>query len=375
MALETSTFHMDQSPRVNSFTHCHQRRFQGALLQLNKLLVSLARATAENGTDGDGNALLSETSTSSTIASPSTQPSPPIHGEEHESTNIANTDDSEDVIDLSQPAPIRNECSINSVKIPTDNNLVLLIGSDTRQRMASSFEDMDTERKLTQWQISWGYCLVKGVPVTPEATKKLLERIAFIRETHYGGFWDFTSDLTFKDSAYTDEALDAHTDNTYFSDPARLQLFHLLEHTGGEGGTTLLVDGFYAAYRMLVERPRSVEALTDYAHPWHSSGNEDVSIQPYRYFPVFEREPTNARLLRIRWNNYDRAAKIDWTPTMAMQWYGAARYWNAIIRRENQTQKWLQLEPGTALLFDNWRMLHGRSAFTGKRRMCGGYKS
>lgn len=74
-------------------------------LEKNKRLQ--ARATAENGTDGDGNALLSETSTSSTIASPSTQPSPPIHGEEHESTNIANTDDSEDVIDLSQPAPIR----------------------------------------------------------------------------------------------------------------------------------------------------------------------------------------------------------------------------------------------------------------------------
>lgn len=25
------------------------------------------------------------------------------------------------------------------------------------------------------------------------------------------------------------------------------------------------------------------------------------------------------------------------------------------------------------LVFDNWRMLHGRSQFTGKRRMCGGY--
>lgn len=25
------------------------------------------------------------------------------------------------------------------------------------------------------------------------------------------------------------------------------------------------------------------------------------------------------------------------------------------------------------LVFDNWRVLHGRSAFTGKRRMCGGY--
>jgi trimethyllysine dioxygenase len=24
-------------------------------------------------------------------------------------------------------------------------------------------------------------------------------------------------------------------------------------------------------------------------------------------------------------------------------------------------------------VFDNWRVLHGRSAFTGNRRMCGGY--
>jgi len=24
-------------------------------------------------------------------------------------------------------------------------------------------------------------------------------------------------------------------------------------------------------------------------------------------------------------------------------------------------------------VFDNWRILHGRAAFTGKRRMCGGY--
>ena len=34
-------------------------------------------------------------------------------------------------------------------------------------------------------------------------------------------------------------------------------------------------------------------------------------------------------------------------------------------------QYWFQLKPGRMLLFDNWRVLHGRAAFTGKRRMCG----
>ncbi len=31
------------------------------------------------------------------------------------------------------------------------------------------------------------------------------------------------------------------------------------------------------------------------------------------------------------------------------------------------------LEPGNILTFDNWRLLHGRSAFTGYRQLCGGY--
>lgn len=50
----------------------------------------------------------------------------------------------------------------------------------------------------------------------------------------------------------------------------------------------------------------------------------------------------------------------------------------------NQEQHWVNLFSyflyhfkapcwSLQLVFDNWRMLHGRSAFTGKRRMCGGY--
>ena len=32
-----------------------------------------------------------------------------------------------------------------------------------------------------------------------------------------------------------------------------------------------------------------------------------------------------------------------------------------------------RLEPGTALLFDNWRVLHGRLAYRGHRRLAGAY--
>ncbi|KAJ5122395.1 Trimethyllysine dioxygenase [Penicillium atrosanguineum] len=234
---------------------------------------------------------------------------------------------------------------------------------------------MSKDASVLEWLENiwkWGFCFVKGVPVDPESTKTLIERIAFIRHTHYGGFWDFTADLTFKDTAYTNEFLGAHTDNTYFTDPARLQLFHLLSHTDGDGGASLLVDG-YAAARQLRERyPQSYQALIRYRHPWHASGNEDVCIQPSSRAPVLSVHPDMNTVYQVRWNNYDRAPKSDWNINQQQAWYKAAARYNKILQETNR-QIWRQLEPGTALIFDNWRMLHGRSEFTGKRRMCGGY--
>ncbi|KAJ6187061.1 hypothetical protein N7519_001969 [Penicillium mononematosum] len=215
-----------------------------------------------------------------------------------------------------------------------------------------------------------GFCFVDDVPINPEATQYLIERIAFIRNTHYGGFWDFTADLTFKDTAYTNEFLGAHTDNTYFTDPARLQLFHLLSHTEGSGGENLLIDGFAAAHQLRCESQEDYAQLVYHRQPWHASGNEDICIQPSAMAPVFSMHPDMNKMYQIRWNNYDRAPKTNWSVSEQTSWYRAARHYNEILQTR---EMWTKLKPGSALIFDNWRMLHGRSQFTGKRRMCGGY--
>ncbi|KAF8245309.1 Trimethyllysine dioxygenase [Wilcoxina mikolae CBS 423.85] len=235
---------------------------------------------------------------------------------------------------------------------------------------------MESDEGVALWTAKiykYGFCYVNGVPLTPEATKALIERIAFIRETHYGGFWEFTADLAKKDTAYTNLALGVHTDTTYFTDPAGLQLFHLLEHSGGSGGQSILVDGFRAAKMLREENPQAYKVLSNVRIPAHASGNPDSSIQPYAPFPVMNHHPVNGELVQIRWNNDDRATMDRWDDLNDVEmFYDAARAWNAILKRKG-TEYWEQLKPGRALIFDNWRVLHGRSAFTGKRRMCGGY--
>jgi trimethyllysine dioxygenase len=229
----------------------------------------------------------------------------------------------------------------------------------------------DTIRLLRNIR-KYGFCYVDDTPFKgSQDTKALLEKIAFIRETHYGGFYDFTADLASKDTAYTNIALEAHTDTTYFSDPAGLQAFHLLSHTEGSGGASLLVDGFKAANELHATDREAYNILSTVNIHAHASGNDGISIQAYRGFPVLEHDPATGDLLRVRWNSSDRAS-IELPIDQVETWYDAARKFDAILKKK-ENEYWEQLVPGRVLIFDNWRMLHGRSEFTGKRRICGGY--
>ncbi|KAH0371821.1 Trimethyllysine dioxygenase, partial [Aureobasidium melanogenum] len=235
----------------------------------------------------------------------------------------------------------------------------------------NSIMEADGVAEWTRQINVYGLSFVKDCPIDPEATEKLLEKIGPIRETHYGGFYDFTSNMASKDTAYTSLALEAHTDTTYFTEPAGLQMFHMLSHTDGSGGESLLVDGFAAARQLYAEDKEAYRILSTVGIWAHASGNEDVSIQPHVCVPVLFHDPVLGHLVQVRWNNSDRAA-IEAPSDMIDKWYEAARKFNAILN-DPQNQYWTQLEPGMPLIFDNWRVLHGRSVFTGKRRMAGGY--
>ena len=211
--------------------------------------------------------------------------------------------------------------------------------------------------------------------VDPNPTKDLLEQIGPIRNTHYGGFYDFTADLSSKDTAYTSQHLPPHNDTTYFSEPSRLQAFHLLSHTDGEGGETQLVDGFRVAKELSARERQVLRAVQLHAH---SSGNENVSIVGEK-FSVLDYDDSEM-IKCVRWNNDDRCRfapeAMRSGADLIEEWYSAAQRWNELVNTQHP-EWWIEfkLQPGMLLIFDNWRVLHGRSSFTGKRRMCGAYIS
>lgn len=220
----------------------------------------------------------------------------------------------------------------------------------------------------------FGFSFVNNVPVTTEATEELATRIGFIRETQYGKFWDFTSNMAKGDTAYTDLALSAHTDNTYFTDPAGLQMFHMLSHTEGSGGASLLVDGFYAASILRDLHPESYELLTRIPVPAHAAGEEGCLYRssPPLGYPVLSVDRSSGALYQVRWNNDDRSVLGHVGGDELEKLYEAMRIWNRLLKISD-SEYWVQLTPGTVVIMNNHRVLHGRSAFTGRRRMCGAY--
>lgn len=103
------------------------------------------------------------------------------------------------------------------------------------------------------------------------------------------------------------------------SDPCGLQLFHLLSHTEGTGGTTLLVDGFYVASILQKQDPELYHLLSTVPVPAHAAGEEDNFYSAER--PVLGLDGYTEELRSVRWNNDDRSVVKSVPPGKMMRWY------------------------------------------------------
>ena len=212
----------------------------------------------------------------------------------------------------------------------------------------------------------YGFALASGVPPTLEATEQLVKRIGYVRETIFGGMWDFTANLAFKDTAYTSASIGPHTDGTYSIDSPGYQLFHCLQFDGS-GGDSTLVDGFKVAEQIRERDPIAFQVLSTVKVPAQYLGD---GVHLRAEHPIIELDH-NGDLLQVAYNNYDRAPFRLPTPRMNA-FYRALKLFNQLIN-DPSNEITMRLEPGTALLFDNWRTLHGRREYQGYRRLCGAY--
>ena len=211
-----------------------------------------------------------------------------------------------------------------------------------------------------------GGCLVEGAQPSVQGTENFVRLVGYPRESIFGGMWTFGNTGEFSDSAYSSDALPLHTDGTYTFDPPGWQVFQCMEYDG-TGGDSVLADGFAHVRALQAASLSRYQALCDISviGEYHGDG-----VHLRASHPVVT-EASSGRLRRVMFNNADRAP-FRRSFDEVRRFYDAYRDLGHRFAAPGAS-KHCALRPGTILVVDNWRVLHGRTAFTGKRVMAGAY--
>ncbi|MEL6356962.1 MAG: TauD/TfdA family dioxygenase, partial [Bacteroidota bacterium] len=223
-----------------------------------------------------------------------------------------------------------------------------------------------------------GFTHLKDVPNESGTVLKLVELFGYVRETNFGKFYDVISKQDPENLADTGLALAPHTDNPYRKLTPTIQLLHCLQ-ADTEGGETILMDGFFLAELLRFEQPYFFRLLSKYAvqfrytTPIFDLFNEARVIELDFTGATFELDSHAAEVLgrdqllveqkikSIKFNNRS-IQPFQLSDATMLPFYQAYQHFEGLLHKE-EYQLCFKLQAGEAIIYDNERVLHGRTAF------------
>jgi alpha-ketoglutarate-dependent taurine dioxygenase len=207
----------------------------------------------------------------------------------------------------------------------------------------------------------FGLAFLSGAGSDPDALERIVARFGFIRETNYGRMFTVRAKPQPENLAFTDRALELHTDNPYRDPCPTLQLLHVVEADDAGGGESLFVDGFAHAEALRARDPEAFALLA--SQPVGFAYAEASGARLQMRAPVLELDADGAvRAVRVN----HRSLVAPALPAERMEaWYAAyLDYVRALHAPDAAYAR--RLAAGDVVLFDNRRVLHGRRAVLGR---------
>jgi gamma-butyrobetaine dioxygenase len=207
----------------------------------------------------------------------------------------------------------------------------------------------------------FGLALLSGAGAEPQMLERVVARFGFVRETNYGRMFTVRAKPDPENLAFTDRALELHTDNPYRDPCPTLQLLHVIEADDAGGGESLFVDGFAHAEALRGRDPAAFELLA--SQPVDFAYADAPGARWAARAPVLELNAAG-EVAAVRVNH--RALAVPRLPAGRMEaWYAAyLDYVGALHVAEAAYGR--RLAAGEVVLFDNRRILHGRRAVLGR---------
>ena len=227
--------------------------------------------------------------------------------------------------------------------------------------------DAATRLEMFEQIASTGFTVIDQVPVEHDQIENFAAVFGFIRQTHYGRVFDLISKPQKRILAETSHAIRPHTDEQFRAPVPDLFMMHCLQASECGGGASILVDGFMAANRLREQNREQFDLLTRIPIPHRRFLVDDVDdIALSAAWPSIELDH-HGDIVAVHINERTMAP-LDTEEKLIEPVYRALRSLLDLVYAPEACIHY-RLEAGQAVVLDNHRVMHARTAFNGRRHI------
>lgn len=213
----------------------------------------------------------------------------------------------------------------------------------------------------------YGICFVRNVATHQGALEAFAQSFGPLLETNYGRMFEIIvdPDESQKSVANSQIALIPHTDDAYQYAPPGIIFFHCLIARADGGGQSTFVDGFQIAEVLRQEDEEAFKLLCRYDVPFQKYYCDELRRTRGECIDMQFRSPvfcldSGGHLKGVRISNLF-PAPLDLPEEIIEPFYAAYR---KLMQLYTDQKYYLKhgLQSGELVMFDNHRVLHGRTA-------------
>ncbi|MDT0502594.1 MULTISPECIES: TauD/TfdA family dioxygenase [unclassified Halomonas] len=214
-----------------------------------------------------------------------------------------------------------------------------------------------------------GYIVLYGVPTDPERILQVGSHFGYVKETNFGRYFEVYSRPSGNDLAYRSVALGPHTDNPYRDPVPGIQLLHCLVNET-TGGLSTLADSLKVLEQLRQEMPDGYELL------------KQIPVR-FRFVDAGTRLVTQRTMIQTDDDGHPTGVhyspRLDALPLLSdaqTRLFHRARQRLGELLADPAYEVRFALGAGELMLFDNSRVLHGRTSYDsneGHRHLQGCY--
>ena len=225
-----------------------------------------------------------------------------------------------------------------------------------------------TRLSLQRQLITHGLVILRGGPAESGGVLRFAELFGEVAESAYGAVFDLAPSNKVGTAGTTLKAVPPHSDEAFVYAPPGIEALACIR-PADDGGDSIMVDGIGIAEKLRLEDPVAFNLLARWNH--HYVRVHPGQLDQRARVPVISLDD-DGEVSGIRLHTR-ASAPLD-LPESVMPGYLAAYHRLCAMMMAPENQLRLRLAAGDAVVFDNHRALHARTAFSDRQRfmqICG----